>query len=286
MGKKVQLEVERDGCRRKIASLEERGSGDLTIIFRTGLNHEDPTKGDIPIKLEKISVHKSKADIGNFVKHERRLADGRSLTSVLYSHVDKDLFCTPIFAAAYSDLSHSSYDPSDKKGFIHTVLTDKITNDATMVVHLYATHNSIELPELENKTLFSYRLNSFSLWVYVGFINLPPLNFSRFLIPASSNLRSGSQDITDINFSGKGTSGVLTKAIPFLVHNNDERLASLKIKGICDVLGIPMKEFPDFRLYYTIRPLSTSPMTLLFEAPFKPASISKDPNEKSNAGEF
>lgn len=167
------------GAERALFSVQERASGDLTLIVKHSLFHntEEGSKASEAdlVNEERFSIHQSgNSEKVNVIKYTKVMRDGRVQTTRNYSEALKlkNQF-SGIFVRRSGDMSHDRYRVYPNKGTIYSLgKYDPEYFQPVVIVLAGRSDRHFGVTSPENKNVMQVRFQKFSLtiiWQFLAF---------------------------------------------------------------------------------------------------------------------
>lgn len=178
-GKKVRFAARVDGDLRELFSVDEKASGDLTIIRRAeayefqSLEETERAK----VLTHRISVHRSQRSAAGGTTLIYTMINDKDVTERGASFIknsSKDRLIWPVYSTLCPELRHERYTPSTGKTKQIVELAQDIPPDRSFMYHVFVASLKVDLPEILFCTRHAVRFKHFQVVVYANHFNFPP----------------------------------------------------------------------------------------------------------------
>lgn len=195
---KTRVVAQVDWRKRELFSVEERASGDLTIITRHEALHERNGNRDdlVWIIADRFSVHRSPMSTldATTITHTRKTSDGRTLSSAALIKDSRSSLLWPAYAIRTADLRNARYDFDTSERDRTIVLTEYHPELATLAFVVWICNidrSFADWSECQSKAT-EVCFTHFKIVIFHTFFHAPTLDISdRALISTAPRRADG-----------------------------------------------------------------------------------------------
>jgi hypothetical protein len=167
-----------EGSDRLLFSVQERASGDLTIIRRAEKLISYPQtdyQTFFEVAAQRLSIHrslKSSAE-GTTFKRTTTLANGSSVNDAAFIKGSRHNLLWPAWAAFCPDMSIGAYEFSVRTNDRIVRISENLPQSSTLIYHVFITEAGHAPVHLEVASRFVAAFKYFDVVVYANYLNLP-----------------------------------------------------------------------------------------------------------------